>query len=207
MVSELIGHSENSKKNNLCHARWLLNFTAGDAVKFNFPMAGMTTVLAWGLLDFKEGYEKAGELKNGMGAIRWATDYFIKVTIHHIQTFTLRSGSHLQRYGFNLKFQCHPTPNVYYGQVGDIQLDHNYWGRPEDWTGPRPAYKITEEKPGSDLAGETAAAFAAASLVFRETDADYAEICLRHAEQLYEFATKFRGKYSDSIPEAAVSYT
>ena len=102
--------------------------------------------------------------------------------------------------------QSHPSPHVYYGQVGDVEADHGYWGRPEEWHGPKPAYKITKEKPGSDLAGETAAAFAAASLVFRDHDADYAGICMKHAEQLYEFATGFRGKYSDSIPEAAVSY-
>ena len=31
----------------------------------------------------------------------------------------------------------------------------------------RPAYKITESKPGSDVAGETAAAMAAGYLVFK----------------------------------------
>jgi hypothetical protein len=35
-------------------------FAAGDYVKFGFPMAYTTTVLAWGLLDYQAGYFSAG---------------------------------------------------------------------------------------------------------------------------------------------------
>ena len=45
-------------------------------------------------------------------------------------------------------------------------------GRPENMTRetvPRPAYKVNASHPGSDVAGSTAAAFAAASIVFYET--------------------------------------
>ena len=52
-------------------------------------------------------------------------------------------------------------------QVGDGHVDHAYWGRPEDMTMTRPAFKITPQKPGSDLAAETAAALAASSIVFK----------------------------------------
>ena len=52
-------------------------------------------------------------------------------------------------------------------QVGDGGPDHGFWGRPEDMTMARPAYKITESRPGSDVAGETAAAMAAGYLVFK----------------------------------------
>lgn len=54
-------------------------FDAGDYVKFGFPMASFTTLLAWGALDYKDAYEKAGEFNNVLQAIRWSTDYFIKV--------------------------------------------------------------------------------------------------------------------------------
>jgi endoglucanase len=40
--------------------------TAGDFVKFGFPMAWSTTTLAWGLLEYWDAYDKAGELKNMM---------------------------------------------------------------------------------------------------------------------------------------------
>ena len=49
-----------------------------------------------------------------------------------------------------------------------MQLDHSYWGRPEDLDAadvPRPAYVINATLPGSDMAGSVAAALASASLV------------------------------------------
>jgi hypothetical protein len=52
---------------------------------------------------------------------------------------------------------------------------------------------------GSDLAGETAAALAAASIVFNKTDPTYANTLLKHAKELFDFAYKYRGKYSDYI--------
>eukprot|EP00112_Aurelia_sp_Birch-Aquarium-sp1_P010471 Seg2234.1 transcript_id=Seg2234.1/GoldUCD/mRNA.D3Y31 product="Endoglucanase A" protein_id=Seg2234.1/GoldUCD/D3Y31 len=59
---------------------------------------------------------------------------------------------------------------------------------------------------GSDLAGETAAALAAAHVVFKGSDASYASTLLKHAKELYNFADKFRGVYSNSIPNAAKFY-
>ena len=52
-------------------------------------------------------------------------------------------------------------------------------------TTPRPAYKIDQKNPGADLAAETAAAFAAASLAFKPTNDTYASILLTHAKQVY----------------------
>lgn len=53
----------------------------------------------------------------------------------------------------------------------------------------------------SEVAGEQAAAMAAASMVFRDNgETVYAATLLRHAEQLYLYATTYRGKYSDSFP-------
>jgi hypothetical protein len=44
-------------------------------------MAYAMTVLAWGLIDYEDAYIKAGELENGRKAIKWGTDYFIKVSL------------------------------------------------------------------------------------------------------------------------------
>jgi len=63
----------------------------------------------------------AGELENGRRAVRWATDYFLK---------------------------AHVAPNELYVQVGRGDLDHSVWGRPEDMTMPRPAFKITTSRRG-----------------------------------------------------------
>jgi hypothetical protein len=52
-------------------------------------------------------------------------------------------------------------------------------------TTPRRAYKVDENNPGSDVAGETAAALAAASIVIRKTNPHYAGLLLHHAQQVH----------------------
>ncbi|XP_053379200.1 endoglucanase F-like isoform X2 [Mercenaria mercenaria] len=154
-------------------------YDAGDHIKFNFPMAFSVTSLAWGLLEFKDAYYDAGELDHMYDSIKWPLDYLMK---------------------------CHVSPNVYYVQVGEAGKDHSFWGRPEDMTMDRPAYKIDESHPGSDIAAETAAAFAASYMVFKSKNATYAAELLRHAKELYAFAEAHPGKYSDSVNAAAGFY-
>lgn len=48
----------------------------------------------------------------------------------------------------------------------------------------RTAYKLDTNNPGSDLAGETAAALAAASLAFKPYDSSYSKLLLVHAKQV-----------------------
>ena len=63
----------------------------------------------------------AEALNDGRKAVKWATDYFLK---------------------------AHTAPNEFYGQVGLSDLDHDFWGRPEDMRMERPAYKIDTSNPG-----------------------------------------------------------
>jgi len=56
------------------------------------------------------------------------------------------------------------------------------------------------------LAGETAAALTATSMLFKDKDAAYSADLLRHARELYNFAKTYRGKYSDSITDASRFY-
>ena len=51
-------------------------------------------------------------------------------------------------------------------QVGDGDADHAFWGRHEEMTMARPAFAVSTSNPGSDVAGETAAALAAGSIAF-----------------------------------------
>lgn len=53
-------------------------YDGGDYVKFNFPMAFSTTVLAWGMLMYPQSYASAGETLYLRANLRWATDYFLK---------------------------------------------------------------------------------------------------------------------------------
>ncbi|KAK8378431.1 hypothetical protein O3P69_011138 [Scylla paramamosain] len=68
----------------------------------------------------------------------------------------------------------------------------------------RPSYNIDATNGGTELAGETAAALAVASVAFQESDA--ASALLDHAKQLYDFADKYRKNYHDSIPDASAFY-
>jgi endoglucanase len=154
-------------------------YDAGDHVKFGLPMAASATMLAWGIVDYRSAYVSTGQLNTALDQLKWATDYFIK---------------------------AHPSANELYGQVGNGGADHAWWGPAEVMQMARPSYRITTSCPGSDLAGETAAALAAASIAFRPTDATYANTLLSHARQLYTFADTYRGKYSDCITDAASYY-
>jgi endoglucanase len=154
-------------------------FDAGDHVKFGFPMAFATTMLAWGAVEYRDAYTKSGQLTTFLNNLRVPNDYFIK---------------------------AHPSANVLYGQVGTGSTDHNWWGPAEVMPMARPSYKIDATCGGSDLAGETAAAMAASSMVFRPTDAAYADKLLTHAKQLYTFADTVRKAYSDCITDAASYY-
>lgn len=154
-------------------------YDAGDHVKFGLPMAYSTTMLAWSVYEYKQGYEGSGQLEEILDNIRWATDYFVK---------------------------AHTAPNELWGQVGNGTTDHNWWGPAEVMQMQRPSYKIDATHPGSDLAAETAAALASASIIFRDTDAVYADKLLLHAKQLYNFADTYRGSYSDSITDAKQYY-
>lgn len=159
-------------------------YDAGDHVKFGFPMASSITMLGWGILEYQNAYVQSGQLDEALETIRWATDYFLK--------------AHISDKGITQAF---------YGQVGDPNTDHQYWGAPENLTIERPAYKIDPARPGSDLAAETAAALAVASILFRDTDAVYADELLANAKQLYAFADTYRGRYSESIPQAQKFYS
>ncbi|CAH8272908.1 unnamed protein product [Arabidopsis lyrata] len=154
-------------------------YDAGDNVKFGLPMAFTVTTMCWSIIEYGGQLKSNGELGHAIDAVKWGTDYFIKT---------------------------HPEPNVLYGEVGDGKSDHYCWQRPEEMTTDRKAYKIDRNNPGSDLAGETAAAMAAASIVFRRSDPSYSAELLRHAHQLFEFADKYRGKYDSSITVAQKYY-
>jgi endoglucanase len=132
-------------------------YDAGDHVKFGFPMAGSATQLALGVLQFGDGYKAAGQYDAMLRNLRFVNDYFIK---------------------------AHTAPNELYVQVGNGGIDHGWWGPVEVYPRAAPAYKIDASCGGSDVAAETAAAMAAASLVFKTSDAAYSATLLAHARQL-----------------------
>src|SRR3954452_24539282 len=51
---------------------------AGDEVKFGLPAAYSMTALAWGAIDDKAGYQKAGQWSYIERNLRWGDDFIIK---------------------------------------------------------------------------------------------------------------------------------
>ncbi|KAL6126983.1 hypothetical protein ACLB2K_075028 [Fragaria x ananassa] len=129
-------------------------YDGGDNVKFNFPMAFTTTMLSWSVLEF--GNLMGPELQHALEALRWGTDYLLKST---------------------------NEPGSVVGVVGDPNADHACWERPEDMDTPRTSYVVTKEKPGSELSAEIAAALAASSIVFQQSDKAYSTLLLTRATQ------------------------
>ncbi|XP_028767262.1 endoglucanase 2 [Neltuma alba] len=154
-------------------------YDAGDHMKFGFPMAFTATVLSWAILEYGNNMDKVSQLQPAKESLKWITDYLIK---------------------------AHPSENVLYVQVGDPEADHACWDRPEDMTEARPLIQVNTSSPGTDVAAETAAAMASASLVFKKTDSTYSSTLLKHAKELFNFAEKNRELYSKSIPEVQTYY-
>ena len=71
---------------------------------------------------------------------------------------------------------------------------------------PRTVYKVDAGTPGSDVAAETAAALAAASLVFRKADPAYAGRLLARAKRVFAFADRHRGSYSTGLAADVCPY-
>ncbi|MBA0693359.1 hypothetical protein Goari_003733 [Gossypium aridum] len=154
-------------------------YDAGDNIKFGFPMAFTATVLSWAILEYGEHMEHINQREPAENSLAWITDFLLN---------------------------AHPSQNVLYIQVGDPKEDHKCWEKPEKMTTKRPLKLVNSSKPGSDVAAETAAALASASLVFKKTDSTYSSTLLKHAKQLFTFADKYKGSYTKSHPEVATYY-
>ncbi|WOL12687.1 hypothetical protein Cni_G21454 [Canna indica] len=146
-------------------------YDAGDNVKFGFPMAFTATMLSWSVMEY--GNKMGAQLGDARAALRWVSDYLLKAATQ--------------------------TPGRLYVGVGDPSADHRCWERPEDMDTPRSVYWVSAGRPGSDVAAETAAALAGASVVFRAADRAYSRRLLAAAKSVMSLAMKYQGSYSDSL--------
>ncbi|CAE6151114.1 unnamed protein product [Arabidopsis arenosa] len=152
-------------------------YDAGDNIKFHFPMAFTATMLAWSAIDFGS-YMSPTDLRDNLVALRWGTNYLLK-TVSQL-------------------------PNRIFVQVGEPTPDHQCWERPEDMDTPRTAYAVEAPNPASDLAGEIAAALAAASIAFKQFDPRYSKLLLDNALKTFEYADSHRGSYTNN-PETKLA--
>ncbi len=135
---------------------------AGDNVKFNLPMSYSVSMLSWAIYEYGAAIQSSGQYGYLTNNIKWATDYLLKCS----------AGS------------------SYYYQVGSGANDHSWWGPCEVNPTVRPSYSLSSG--GSAVAGETAAALAAAAWVFQNGgNTSYASTLLTRAESLYASAASW----------------
>ncbi|XP_068649069.1 endoglucanase 10-like [Aristolochia californica] len=155
-------------------------YDSGNNIKFGFPAAYTITLLSWSVIEYNKKYEAIGELDHVKDIIQWGSDYLLKV--FEPPNSTTDTG-------------------ILYSQVGSTDTsseadnDINCWQRPEDMSYLRPVSVCTTS--ASDLAGETAAALSAASIVFKNEKL-YSEKLVHVAQKLFDFATqdKNQGVYT-----------
>ncbi|THU71374.1 hypothetical protein C4D60_Mb04t00720 [Musa balbisiana] len=149
-------------------------------------MSFAMTMLSWSVIEYSAKYEAAGELDHVKNIIKWGTDYLLKTfnsSADTIDRIVAQVGQGDTSKG--------PDPN-----------DHYCWVRPEDIDYPRPVYECHS---CSDLAGEMAAALAAASIVFKDSKT-YSEKLAHGARTLFKYGRDQRGRYSPGGSDPSLFY-
>ncbi|PIL36910.1 hypothetical protein GSI_00600 [Ganoderma sinense ZZ0214-1] len=167
-------------------------YDAGDYVKYTFPMSFSIMSICLGALASGRGYDLANQTAFLDSTLRWGLDWLMK---------------------------AHPSPNTFFVEVADGNVDNNYWGGDRTIPTPRPSYQINSTSPGTDAAAQGAAAFAACSALYNNRtlsassstsslqNSSYAALLQGHARDLYSFATGARMQlYQQSVPTAGDAY-
>lgn len=161
---------------------------AGDHVKFCLPGSYAASTVGWGYYEFRDAYIDAGQQRHVEDILHWFNDYYLKCT-------------YFDENGDILAF-CY--------QVGEGNIDHNYWNAPElqnesllDFA--RPAYFATKETPASDMCAGVSASLAVNYLNFKDTEPAYAEECLNAAIKLYDFAVETHSE-TDGLKVTSLGY-
>lgn len=149
---------------------------AGDHVKFGMPENYAASTLGWGYYEFRDSYVKTGQDSHIETILRYFNDYLMKCT------YRKDNGDVIAH--------CY--------QVGDGDIDHEYWNSPEIDEMDRPAFFLTEDKPQTDYVASAAASLAINYLNFKDTDPEYADKSLDYAKALFDFAKDHEKELSDN---------
>jgi endoglucanase len=160
-------------------------FDAGDYVKFGLPMAYSATALAWGALEFPDGYRPNTQARLGL-----------LYNLRHFAFYALEGWD--------------PVQQKLIAQIGDGDADHASWYPCKARSDNRPVYYITAQCPGTEVAADTASALAAIALVLKQFEGSYSESLQQRlataALQIYTFGDTRRGSYTDCVPGSAAFY-
>ncbi|CAG8798239.1 38020_t:CDS:2 [Gigaspora margarita] len=145
-----------------------------DYVKFTLTLSWTLSIVSWGAIEWFEGYQLSNQTQYLYDMIKWGTDWLIK---------------------------AHPKPDQLFIQVGSSTLDNKFWGPDTNIPYPRPSTDVNSTAHGTDVAAETAAAFASSAILFRDfyNDTAYANKLLSHATSIYTFAESLNLTLSSTV--------
>ena len=157
-----------SVENDVVPGGW---FDAGDHLKFSLTNAYSATILAWGLIQYKDAVKNAGLYDSYLRNLQWGLD-FDKV----IGTIGDDAFDH-----------------VWWGSAEVYMRKYVLKGG----TDPRPYDEIT----CTTTVAEMASAMAAGYIVFKDENPELAEGYLNHAKSLFELADKTRSNDDQGVQQ------
>ncbi|KAG9047540.1 hypothetical protein FS837_002064 [Tulasnella sp. UAMH 9824] len=159
-------------------------YEAANTMKWGLPLAFTLTQLSWNVYAFGDAMAAVNELQEAKEGVKWGIDYLVN---------------------------CISSPENFVGQfgvsaIGNTDIDFGYFGPAEEYEmwvpqgiqRPQGISYINSTNPSSEILGESAAALAAASVIFKDSDPDYSAKLLDHAKDLYNRATTHLGSYQQS---------
>ncbi|MCM1132025.1 MAG: glycoside hydrolase family 9 protein [Ruminococcus flavefaciens] len=142
---------------------------AGDHAMFGLPQGYTASVLGWSYYEFKDGYNNSGQAEH----LKVITDYFCDF----FKASTKLNGDSVSSFLY---------------QKEDGNVDHAYWGTPENQENVQGKRKMYWTSSGaSDIAADYAAALALNYINFGNAED------LKYAEALYKFSTQYNQVASD----------
>jgi len=158
---------------------WLAGGDGGNT-KSTPATAFAVSLAAWSLVQFPAAHANAAPggaaTARAADAVRWGGDYLMKASA--------TAGA---------------NGTTLVAQVGNWTADKLWWGRPEEIRGPRPALTVDVGAGAADLAATTAAALAAASVVWRERDLAWSIAAASRAAALFGQARAAPGLWARNV--------
>lgn len=144
-------------------------FDAGDHLKFTLTNAYSAALLGWGLLNYGDGVDKAGQRTMYENNLQFALDYLVG---------------------------CDQGDNIVY-MIGEGSFDHVWWGSAEVYMDKYELMKGETQRPyytceDSCIEADMAAALATGYLNFKDSQPEKAKEYLEHAVDLFDRADKLR---------------
>ena len=156
-------------------------YDAGDHLKFTLTNAYSAALLGWGLLNYGDGVDKAGQRTMYENNLQFVLDYLVG---------------------------CDQGDNIVY-MIGEGSFDHVWWGAAEMYMNKYELMKGETERPyytceDSCIEADMAAALATGYLNFKDSKPEKAAEYLEHAKDLFDRADKLRAIGDD--PEEKLYY-